>query len=358
MDQNQNDNSTNTDNSISSVDEPQIEIAGEETSAITTNIEPSQEQSGDLTEAITTNIEPSQEEAVVEGAVGASHVEEPEPEDGEALVEVNEDNEPVPPVEEPEMSQELFDEMYGMYLVLEDEGAPQREIIVELKYILGQKGYSPNHRNILISQFFERFGITLSPEEINGIRIVNPFQDMLNSMISGNLNPVQNNGQDNLDEELDGEENEADNVPEPQLQLEFVGQNGNNQVINMPLGPGVFLNNNPLEGVGNLIPPGGQGIGNILMNMINMVNVPPAPMADVVTTLDNKDLEKLEEYELEEDMEGSCPISMEDFKKGLRVIKLPCNHIFEAEAIKGYLKEYSYKCPVCRKECGKGHHNL
>ena len=81
-------------------------------------------------------------------------------------------------------------------------------------------------------------------------------------------------------------------------------------------------------------------------------------MSDVVTTLEEEDLNGLEEYELTEDLEEMCAISMNNLVTGTKVIKLPCNHIFESEAIKEYLRNYNYKCPVCRSECGRGHHNI
>ena len=44
-----------------------------------------------------------------------------------------------------------------------------------------------------------------------------------------------------------------------------------------------------------------------------------------------------------------CPISLEPFKEGEEIIELPCNHIFNENSIKGWLKE-KHNCPVCRAE--------
>ena len=44
-----------------------------------------------------------------------------------------------------------------------------------------------------------------------------------------------------------------------------------------------------------------------------------------------------------------CPISLEPFKEGEEIIELPCNHIFNENSIKGWLKE-KHNCPVCRTE--------
>ena len=42
-----------------------------------------------------------------------------------------------------------------------------------------------------------------------------------------------------------------------------------------------------------------------------------------------------------------CPISLEPFKEGDSIIELPCNHIFNENNIKNWLKEKP-NCPVCR----------
>ena len=44
-----------------------------------------------------------------------------------------------------------------------------------------------------------------------------------------------------------------------------------------------------------------------------------------------------------------CAICLEDFKNGMSVIKLKCEHIFCTECIKKWLKN-SLTCPYCRKE--------
>ena len=42
-----------------------------------------------------------------------------------------------------------------------------------------------------------------------------------------------------------------------------------------------------------------------------------------------------------------CPISLEEFKEDDKIIELPCNHIFNENNIKNWLKEKP-NCPVCR----------
>ena len=43
-----------------------------------------------------------------------------------------------------------------------------------------------------------------------------------------------------------------------------------------------------------------------------------------------------------------CPITIKEFKKGDMISKLPCNHLFNTDAILKWLKEEKAECPICR----------
>ena len=51
--------------------------------------------------------------------------------------------------------------------------------------------------------------------------------------------------------------------------------------------------------------------------------------------------------------EGECYNHIND-----NVTELNCKHTFHTKCIKEWLKEYDYKCPVCRKESGKPKYDL
>lgn len=45
-----------------------------------------------------------------------------------------------------------------------------------------------------------------------------------------------------------------------------------------------------------------------------------------------------------------CAITQDEFKENQKVTQLPCNHIFDSDAILTWLKEESNSCPICRFE--------
>lgn len=57
---------------------------------------------------------------------------------------------------------------------------------------------------------------------------------------------------------------------------------------------------------------------------------------------------KLVEYKLGDYDVSSCPITTEKFKQGDVVSLLPCNHIFDTDAINHWLENINGVCPLCR----------
>ena len=96
---------------------------------------------------------------------------------------------------------------------------------------------------------------------------------------------------------------------------------------------------------------------NILGDLISTVNN-NSDMEDVKVTLDDNDLENLESNELTEDLNEKCSICMMEMKKGDKYTKLSCNHGFHTDCVMQWFKEYNYKCPVCRKECGNAKYHV
>mgnify|MGYP005867098873 CR=1 FL=1 len=194
------------------------------------------------------------ENPLEQNIINSENLDEENPEE-ENLDEENPDeenpDEENPDEENPEnlLTPMLADELYAMYIDLEDEGANQNEIINELKYILGNKGYTDSNINIILSKFLDRFGVNLTPDEIGEVRYVNnQMQTILTNLIN-----ITNN---------------------------------NNSII-------TFYN---ISNQGQNIQNGNPN--NILGQMLNVLNQPinPPIMEDVITTLDNTEMEKLKEY--------------------------------------------------------------
>jgi hypothetical protein len=76
-------------------------------------------------------------------------------------------------------------------------------------------------------------------------------------------------------------------------------------------------------------------------------------MQDVAVTLDDDEFKNLKKYKLEKNLEDSCSVCMSKLEIEQEVIELQCVHTFHSECIETYLKEYNYKCPICREEVGK-----
>jgi hypothetical protein len=52
---------------------------------------------------------------------------------------------------------------------------------------------------------------------------------------------------------------------------------------------------------------------------------------------------------ISEDLDGTCPISQEEFEEGEMVTLLPCGHLFSEDGIMHWFN-ISHKCPMCRHE--------
>ena len=204
------------------------------------------------------------------------------------------------------MSTLSHDDVFALRLELIDEYLDENKIIKELKLILLQNGFENEEIvNQFLVDFYKNFGLDISLETITSINI-NPIQQqppsvqMLNSLINNMY--IQSNPS--------SFPNEINNISDM--------LNGFNQIINL--------------------------IHN---------TAPPVEMNDVKVVL--KDESKIKKYKLDCKLDSKCSFCMNCLDKDEDVWELPCGHIFHQDCIKKWLKEYSYKCPICRKETGEGH---
>ena len=268
---------------------------------------------------------------------------------------------------------------------LEDE----KEIILRLKYYLIDNGFANNNNiPIILKEFYERFGINISLENITEALHENPLAQFMNNMIAfPGINEMiqalginQNGNNININEadieENNNDDGEEDNNAEEGDGGEGEGEDGEGEVgEDGEVGDGgehnelpqlEHLNNPALQLIVNF---GGQQIvhpfGNLLQlnnnlnNMMNNILNNPiiAPNNNVVCTLQEEDFDKLKTFTTLIKLEEKCTICMTHMEGKEVICELPCKDKFHLECITPLLKNYSYHCPNCRKEVGKPKYN-
>ena len=91
-----------------------------------------------------------------------------------------------------------------------------------------------------------------------------------------------------------------------------------------------------------------NSISNNDENILNMSFINDKNKYKLVLSEDSyDDVLKIEKY-YNDIIEDTCPIMSTKFVDGQDIIRLPCNHCFEPDAIKQWLTEEKAECPVCR----------
>ena len=84
-------------------------------------------------------------------------------------------------------------------------------------------------------------------------------------------------------------------------------------------------------------------------NILNMSFINDKNKYKLVLSEDSyEDVLKVEKYHNDIIIEDTCPIMSTKFVDGQDIIRLPCNHCFEPDAIKQWLTEEKAECTVCR----------
>jgi len=264
---------------------------------------------------------------------------------------------------------ELFSELFAYRIMLEDSYDNESDIIFKIKKYLIELGITISNIPQIILDFYKTFGYEISLDIVN--EACNQIDDntldftILSENISNtdqndpniflfqtNSNPIN----DNADEESSNEASDDENFQNNNLdlsQIVHVLHNHNNS-LNQLMAQNMFQYINFINGnlqnhwVNNPVNHGS------LMSVINgLVNNNNQSYQNVVVSMDDKDLEKLESIELDSNLDSNCSICMGQMEKGNFVTKLVCTHTFHTDCIQTYLKEYNYKCPICRIELGK-----
>lgn len=99
-----------------------------------------------------------------------------------------------------------------------------------------------------------------------------------------------------------------------------------------------------LEDILQLPPMGDNNLSTLLRDSLNETN----PVKLVLSEEGVKEISLVEfDPETYPDF-NCCSITLKEFVEGDMVSKLPCNHLFNNEAILKWLKEEKAECPICR----------
>ena len=222
--------------------------------------------------------------------------------------------------------------------------------------------------------------------------ILNPNSNVNNSQLITEINNLENELDDEADSaddldsipELEGDDEDNDSLPELEEEnyddmpdLEEI-----DEVEEVEVNDDIQINQNNVNAFGSIQNNSGihqptinisgnryrmnnlrhtfnsSNLNSVLRNIFLQAN--NSNMADVVASLAEDDLSNIKTYKFNKDNDDSslkCTICMDYCKEGEEVCELKCGHKFHKDCIIPYLKDYNYKCPICRKEVGKAKYN-
>ena len=239
---------------------------------------------------------------------------------------------------------ELYEHILAARIVYQDTYENEIDIIKELKIYLVESGISPSGINETLYNFYQHNDIPISLESIEEISFNS--DPIINNLVEFIFNPANHyiNSLDTIiqqnDNDNDNDDETDDDINENIVQIHNNTATYPNNIINILNTLVTNLNNN----------------NNNTFIQIN--NIPPQQFQNVVVTVDDDDFEKLNSEILTEDHELSCSICMSHMKKDEKITLLNCKHAFHCDCISPYLKEFNYKCPICRSEVGKAKYNF
>ena len=256
---------------------------------------------------------------------------------------------------------ELYDHLSAARIVYLDMYDNELDIIRELKIYLIESGFST-----INNQLYNFYQYINTPIELNTISNVSITSDLNNIVqlifnsnnIINNINNINNNTiNDNSDINIndnninnnnnnDSDINDNDTINDDIY--DDIDDDDNQENINQSR----FIithNSNIIINSNNII--------NIFTTLINNSNM-NLNQENVVVTIDDKDFDELSTELLTCDHDSNCSICMSQMIKDEKITLLKCKHNFHYDCITPYLKEYNYKCPVCRAEVGKAKYNI
>lgn len=261
-----------------------------------------------------------------------------------------------------------FDEIFAIRLSLQDYVMDEFTIIKRLKIILQDYNMQLDEINQYLVDFYNSFGLTFTLEEIQNINVEansllslfitngdiqmtinenNPEDNinittLFNNIINQNI-PVDEDNQENIDNEDNESNNTEQHNPNINSLPTFINDLQNIVPQNMILGPELNMFNTLINYINNLQP---------------LVPIDQDYDDDVIVTLEQSEIDKLDKHTVTEKPEDRCTICLQDIDINDEMTTLTCKHYYHHDCIVKYLKEFDYKCPICRIEVGKSHAHL
>jgi len=275
-----------------------------------------------------------------------------------------------------------FDDIFAIRLSLQDYVMDEFTIIKRLKIILQDYNMQLDEINQYLVDFYNSFGLTFTLEEIQNINVeansllslfltngdiqmsINENNPEENINITNLLNNIinQSNTQGNIVENYQNSNDEVEtNIPEINLPQTNFSEDPlpelNSNINSLP----VFIND-----IQNIVPQNMilESEMNMFNTIINFINQPNQQLTqqdqnefdeDVLVTLDQKEIDGLDKEVVETKQSDRCTICLQDIKEGETMTKLNCSHYYHHECIIKYLKDFDYKCPICRESVGATH---
>ena len=204
----------------------------------------------------------------------------------------------------------LYDNISAARIVYQDIFENELDIIKELKIYLIESGFISSEINQLLYNFYQHINTPILLETIQGVLFIS--DPNINTLIHTIFNQINDD-------------------QEPLL---------NNPINIINLLNSIIVNLNNTE------------------NNHTIIHINQPPLNNVIVTVDDDDFDKLKSEVLTADCNEICTICMSSIIKNEQITILNCEHLYHNNCITPYLKEYNYKCPVCRTEVGKAKYNI
>lgn len=266
---------------------------------------------------------------------------------------------------------ELFSDLFAYRIMLQDSYDNESDIIREIKNYLIEIGISLANIPEIIHDFYKTYGFEISIEVINEVCINPVFNNIVSFTISSedfnNNNQVIDVFSNSFSNHDQVQENSSDDEESEDINLSNNNNlqqmasnllNINNNSLNQQMAQNIFQYVNFVNDNFNNHWTNNSVNHNSLVNVINSLVNNGSTYQNVVVSMDDKEVDKLESVKLESNLESNCSICMGQMEKEEMVTKLVCSHTFHTDCIQPYLKEYNYKCPICRTELGKVKYSL